>query len=47
MLVLGPDTSGNILEVVGEFDAEDVFSSFHALPARTGYLRLLKGEEQR
>lgn len=47
VLVLGPDTAGNILEVIGEFDADDdVLSIFHAMPARTGYLRMLEGKEQ-
>lgn len=44
VLILGPDTAGNVLEVIGEFN-EDAFRIFHAMPARTGYLRMLQRKE--
>ena len=47
VLVLGPDPAGSILEVIGEFDTDDVFTIFHAMPAQTGYPRMLEGKEQR
>ena len=45
VLVLGTDSAGNLLEVIGEFDVDDVFSVFHAMPARAGYVRLLNRKE--
>ena len=41
VLVLGPDTAGNVLEVVGRFTGDDVFTIFHAMTARPALLRLL------
>ena len=41
VLVLGPDAAGNVLEVIGMFFDDDTFTIFHAMPARTGYLRML------
>ena len=40
VLILGPDTVGNVLEVLGELD-EDVLAIFHAMVARPALLRLL------
>jgi hypothetical protein len=45
VLVLGPDRAGNVLEVIGLFDNADDFVVFHAMPARTGYLRMLERNE--
>lgn len=47
VLILGPDPAGNILEVIGAFDNAEVFSVFHAMPARTGYLRMLERRDER
>ena len=46
VLVLGPDPAGNVLELIGEFGGEATFSIFHAMPARTGYLRMLERKEK-
>ena len=45
VLVLGPDTAGNVLEVIGSFNAPDVFTVFHAMPARAGYVQRLERKE--
>lgn len=42
VLVLGPDPAGNILEVIGHLEPEDVFTIFHAMVARPALLRLLQ-----
>ena len=40
--MLGPDRTGNILEVIGHLEPEDVFTIFHAMVARPALLRLLQ-----
>lgn len=45
VLVLGPDQAGNIFEVIGVVDIEGLFTIFHAMPARTGYLKMLERKE--
>ena len=40
VLILGPDQAGNILEVIGEFDADEL-KVFHAMKARPQFLELL------
>lgn len=47
VLVLGADAAGNVLEVVGSFDAPDRFTVFHAMAARTGYVQRLERKETR
>ena len=42
VLVLGPDAAGNVLEVIGRFEPEDVFTVFHAMRARLVLLPLLQ-----
>ena len=42
VLVLGPDAAGNVLEVIGRFEPEDVLTIFHAMAARPALLRLLQ-----
>lgn len=42
VLVLGPDAAGNVLEIVGRFEPEDVFAVLHTMPARSALLRLLQ-----
>ena len=46
VLMLGPDTAGNMLEVVGRLDADEALVVFHAMAARPSLLRLIdkKGE---
>lgn len=41
VLVLGPDPAGNVLELIGVFDGQETFVVFHAMAARSGYLRML------
>jgi hypothetical protein len=45
VLVLGHDQAGNIIEVIGIVDKDDLFTVFHAMPARTGYINMLKRRE--
>ena len=40
VLVLGPDSAGNMLELIGTY-RQNTFTIFHAMPARTGYLQRL------
>ena len=40
VLILGPDHAGNILEVIGEYDADEL-KVFHAMKARPQFLDLL------
>ena len=40
--MLGPDAAGNVLEVIGRFEHENVFMVFDAMKARTVLLELLK-----
>ncbi len=46
VLVLGPDSAGNVLELIGTV-SEAVFRIFHAMPARTGFLQRLDRKENR
>ena len=41
MLIVGPDEAGNLLEIVGQLDANDVLMVFHAMTVRTSILRLI------
>ena len=41
VLVLGPDSAGNIIEIFGEFSDEQIFGVFHAMPARPKFLKIL------
>ena len=45
VLVLGPDTAGNVLEVIGSFNAPGLLTVFHAMPARAGYVQRLERKE--
>lgn len=40
-LILGPDPAANILEIVAELDADEMYV-FHAMPARPQFLTLLE-----
>ena len=40
-LILGPDNAANILEVLAEIDADEMYV-FHAMPARRQFLTLLE-----
>jgi hypothetical protein len=41
-LLIGPDTAGNLLEVVVLTTVEDIQIAIHAMPMRAKYLRLLE-----
>ena len=41
VLVLGPDAAGNVLEVIGRFARDDVFTIFHAMAVRPALLQML------
>lgn len=43
VLVVGPDTAGNMLEVIVLVLAEDEYLAIHAMPLRKKYHRLLEG----
>jgi hypothetical protein len=44
MLILGPDTAANLIEVIGTANADGELIVFHAMAARTAYRRLLDNE---
>ena len=39
-LILGPDHAANLLEILAEMDADEMYV-FHAMPARRQFLTLL------
>jgi hypothetical protein len=41
VLIVGPDHAGNLLEIVGKFDADDVLLVFHAMAIRPSILGLI------